>query len=309
MPNQRPSIHRPIFLVGTMRCGTTMVAEMLGQSRYIAHCPFELKDVWSQVAGIPMASPKTRDSTCPECTADDIRTGQREALTETFRRRMASCSGKAEGAAFLNKNPHLCNKLPLVKALFPDARFIWIKRGLPQVVASVERLFADVCRRQQTWHWWPFPSETTRSRCWNAFFSSDTRPAVSPERIFPGGNIRFIAEYWLESNRAVFDFFNRLPPESHIEVAEEAVLADPVKELAVVAAKLEIPIIEREQMGNGFDLSRNDQWHGLLDKPQLEVLGDFVSDHAAVIDGIFSGGGRASRYLDSLRGASSRQYT
>ena len=135
----------------------------------------------------------------------------------------------------------------------------------------------------------------------------DSRPAVSPERIFPGGNIRFIAEYWLESNRAVFDFFNRLPPESHIEVTEEAVLADPVKELAVVAAKLEIPFIEREQIGNGVDLSRNDQWHGLLDKPQLEVLGDFVSDHAAEIDGIFSGGGQASRYLASLRGASSRQ--
>jgi len=307
MPNQRPPIQRPIFLVGAMRSGTTILAEMLGQSRYIAHCPFELKDVWSQVAGIPMASPKTLDSTCPDFSADAIRTGQREALTEIFRRRMASCSGKAERAVFLNKNPHLCNKLPLVKALFPDARFIWISRGLPQVVASLEQLFADVCRRQRTWHWWPFPSEMTRSRCWNAFFSLDSRPAVSPERIFPGGNIRFIAEYWLESNRAVFDFFNHLPPESHMEVAEEAVLADPVKELAALAAKLEIPTIEREQMGNGFDLSRNDKWYGLLDKSQLEVLGDFVSDHAAEIDGIFSGGGPASRYLGSLRGASIRQ--
>ena len=289
-----------------MRSGTTLLAEMLGESPYIAHCPFELKDVWSQVAGVPMASPKTRDSTCPECSADGIRTGQREALTEAFRRRILACTGKAEGAMFLNKNPHLCNKLPLVKALFPDARFIWILRDLPQVVASVARLFADVCRRQQTWHWWPIASETTRSRCWNAFFSLDSRPAVSPERIFPGGDIRFIAEYWLESNRAVSDFVNCLPPDRHIEVAQEAVLADPVKELSVLAGKLKIPFIEREQMGNGVDPSRNDQWHGLLDKPQLEVLGDFVSDHAAEIDEIFSGGGQASRYLDSLRGASSR---
>jgi len=290
-----------------MRSGTTMLAGMLGQSPYIAYCPFELKDVWSQVAGVPMASPKTRDSTCPECSADDIRTGQRGALTGTFLQRMVGCNAKAEGTAFLNKNPHLCNKLPLVKALFPDARFIWITRDLPQVVASVARLFADVCRRQQTWHWWPFPSETTRSRCWNAFYSADSRPAVSPERIFPGGDIRYIAEYWLESNRAVFDFFNRLPPESRIEVAEEAVLANPVKELAVLAAKLEIPFIEGEQIGNGVDLSRNDHWLGLLDKPQLEVLGDFVSARSAEIDGIFSGGGQASRYLASLRGASSRR--
>ena len=247
-----------------------------------------------------MASPKTRDSTCPEISSDGIRTGQREALTETFRRCIAACTGKVEGAAFLNKNPHLCNKLPLVKALFPDARFIWISRDLPQVVASVARLFADVWRRQQTWHWWPFPSETTRSRCWNAVFSLDSRPAVSPERIFPGGKIRYIAEYWLESNSAVFDFFNRLPPESHVshvKVAEEAVLADPVKELADLAAKLEIPCIERDQVRDRVDLSRNEQWHGLLDKPQLEILGDFIHSHAEEIDSIFSGHGHASRYL------------
>ena len=284
-----------------------MLAEMLGQSPYIAHCPFELKDVWSQVAGVPMASPKTRDSICPECSADDMRTGQREALTETFRRQLAGCNGKAEGAAFLNKNPHLCNKLPLVKALFPDARFIWISRDLPQVVASVERLFADVCRRQQTWHWWPFPSETTRSRCWNAFFSLDSRPAVSPERIFPGGNIRFIAEYWLESNRAVFDFFNRLPPESHMEVTEEAVLADPVNEMAILAAKLDFPFNERDQVRDRVDPSRNDQWRCLLDDIQLEVLSDFIRSHAVGIDGIFSGHGHASRYLATLGDASSRQ--
>lgn len=290
-----------------MRSGTTMLAEMLGQSPYIAHCPFELKDIWSQVAGVSMASPKTRDSTCPECSADDIRTGQREALTEAFRRRMAACNGKTEGAMFLNKNPHLCNKLPLVKALFPDARFIWISRDLPQVVASVERLFADVCRRQLTWHWWPFASETVRSRCWNAFYSADAHPEISPQRIFPGGDMRFIAEYWLESNRAVFDFVNRLPPECHIEVAEEAVLADPVKELAVLAAKLEIPLNEREQMRDRVDISRNDQWRGLLDDLQIEVLSDFIHAHAAEIDRIFSSGGYASRYLASLRGASRQQ--
>ena len=254
-----------------------------------------------------MASPKTRDSTCPECSADDIQIGQRGALTEIFLQRMAGCNGKAEGAAFLNKNPHLCNKLPLVKALFPDAMFIWISRDLPQVVASLKRLFADVYRRQQTWHWWPIASETTRSRCWHAFYSADSRPAVSSERIFPGGDIRYIAEYWLESNRAVLDFFNRLSPESRLEVAEEAVLADPVKELAVVAAKLEIPFIEREQIGNGVDLSRNDQWQGLLDEIQLGVLSDFIHSHAAEIDGLFSSKGHASRYLSMLSGHSRRQ--
>ena len=124
---------------------------------------------------------------------------------------------------------------------------------------------------------------------------------------FPGGNIRYIAEYWLESNSAVFDFFNRLPPESRIKVAGEAVLADPVKELADLAAKLEIPCIERDQVRHRVDLSRNEQWHGLLDKPQLEVLDDFIHSHAEEIDSIFSGHGHASRYLGTFRSAWSRR--
>ena len=61
-------IQHPIFLVGTMRSGTTLLGDMLGQSPHIALCPFELKDIWSAVSGIPMASPKTRDLVCPECS-------------------------------------------------------------------------------------------------------------------------------------------------------------------------------------------------------------------------------------------------
>jgi hypothetical protein len=43
-------------------------------------------------------------------------------------------------AFFFNKNPHLGNNLPFVYELFPDARFIWIYRGLPSVAASLKRI-------------------------------------------------------------------------------------------------------------------------------------------------------------------------
>jgi hypothetical protein len=306
MAIQKPMIVKPIFIVGAMRSGTTLLAEMLSRSVHIAHCPFELKDVWSQVGGVPMASPKTRDFQCPECSANDLWAGQREALTERFLQRIAACDGKVAGATFLNKNPHLSNKLPLVEALFPDARFVWIFRDLPQVVTSVRRLFTDVCQRRETWHWWPYPSETTRNRCWNAFYSVDSRPDISPDRIFPGGDVRFIAEYWLECNRAISGFVKRLPPACQMELDEEAMLIDPGKELAVLAAKLEIPSIDCDLVRDTVDLSRNDQWRDLLDENELEVLTDYVRAQAEEIDEILPEGRHASRQLAMLRSVANR---
>jgi hypothetical protein len=295
------AISKPIFVVGTIRSGTTLLAEMLDRSPHIAYCPFELKDLWSQVGGISMASAKTRDVICLEYSAKDTRTGQRENLLASFLQRRTTCVGKAPGATFLNKNPHLSNKLLLVHALFPDARFIWIHRELPQVVASIKRLFEDVCRRQGTWHWWPYRSKMTRSRCWNAFHSPKDRPDVSHERIFPGGDIQFIAEYWFETNRAIAEFFAATPAACGLKIAEEALVANPAKEIGWMATKLEIPfsIVGLESL---IDHSRNEQWRDLLDDRQLEILNGFVRTHAEDIDEIFPGGGHVSRCLAMLNG-------
>jgi hypothetical protein len=299
---EKAAITRPIFIVGTIRSGTTLLAEMLDRSPHIAYCPFELKDLWSQVGGIPMASAKTRDLNCPEYSAKDTRNDQRENLLASFFQRMTTCAGKAPGAIFLNKNPHLSNKLPLVHALFPDARFIWIHRDLPQVVASIKRLFEDVCQRQGTWHWWPYPSKTTKSRCWNAFHSLDDRPDVSSERIFPGGDIEFIAEYWFETNRAIADFFAATPAAWRLKIAEEALVANPDKEIGRIAAKLETAFPIEVDLKNHIDRSRNEQWRDLLDDRQLESLEGFVRTYAKDIDEIFPGGGHVLLYLAMVRG-------
>lgn len=180
-------IRKPVFLVGAMRSGTTLLAELLGQSSHVCHCSFELKDLWSKVGGVSMASAKTRDETCFELRAEDARPDIASQLTRAFFQRMEQCGPKSPQALFLNKNPHLCNKLHFVLGLFPDARFIWIHRHMPQVVASLKRLFIDVQHRQGTWHWWPQADPRVRNRCWNAFHVEGVRPPVDDVRVFPGG--------------------------------------------------------------------------------------------------------------------------
>jgi hypothetical protein len=165
----------------------------------------------------------------------------------------------------------------------------------------VKRLFEDVCQRQQTWHWWPYPSPTTRSRCWNAFHFPDFPGNIPAERIFPGGDVLFIAEYWLEANRAIWHFFQTISPPARIEVAEESLVTIPGQNLASIAAKLEIPLKDIDSIGDSCDLSRNQQWRDLLDDNDRDCLRGFVRMHAQEIDMIFPNGQYASRYLAILR--------
>ena len=304
--NKRPStkeprLARPIFLVGTMRSGTTLLADLLGSSPHVAHCPFELKDVWSKVGGVPMASPKTKDRECPECDATKFSAGMKERLTEAFTARMKALPHKEENAVFLNKNPHLCNKLELVRALFPDARFIWTHRHLPQVVASIKRLFADVYKRHGTRHWWPMPTDNIRTRCWNVLDDDAGAVDVPQDRIFPGGNVRYLAEYWLESNRAVAEFFSGVARGGYINIAEESLISDTDNQLARLQGLLQLPFYQSENPP--LDVSRNDHWRELLKAEELRELQCFVESIGGQLDALFPDEDRRQYYLRQFEGA------
>ncbi len=113
-------LKKPIFLVGAMRSGTTLFADLLGEANEIVNCPFELKDIWSAVGGVQMASPKTRDALCHELGAKDAWPGQREKLTTAFLERMSinGCD-KSANAVFLNKNPHLLQQAATCRCIVP----------------------------------------------------------------------------------------------------------------------------------------------------------------------------------------------
>ncbi len=300
-PVKKFQLSRPIFLIGAMRSGTTLLANFLGNSPHIAYCPFELKDIWSRHGGIPMASPKTRDTECPECDGTEMTSEMKGRLKKAFLARMGSLQGKIPTAVFLNKNPHLCNKLFLVKALFPDARYIWVRRHLPQVVASMKRLFADVQARQLTWHGWPRPSAKVGNRCWNAYYSADAFSDMPRERIFPGGNIRYLAEYWLESNRAVADFFSASSSSDRIVVSYENFLASPTSELVRVRKSLGIPLQADTDNWVRLDKHRNDEWRSLLSREDRDELFRFVETMGAEINMIFGKEDLASIFLQMLK--------
>ncbi len=233
-----------------------------------------------------MASPKTRDLCCNELHASHADVVNRAALIAAFEQRVTLCKGKLPSARFLNKNPHLCNKLPLVNSLFPSAHYIWVHRGLLQVVASIKRLFEEVHQRRNIWHWWPLEHETVKNRCWSAFFEQESNTAIDSERIFPGGNIKFIAEYWIESNRAIHDFY-RQNKQAITVVSEEQLLAAPEEELNRICHELGIFADFPRDVLSSLNSSFNNAWKSLLSHKEMTDLKQLIYERRDEIDSLF----------------------
>ena len=278
-----PAIERPVVVVGSMRSGTTLLAEMLGRHREVTYCPFELRAVWS-AAGVPMASPKTRDAVCPSLFAKDVKPEQISYLVRTFNEIYMSnreASRKDSGARFLTKNPHLCNKLSFVEEVFPKAQYIWIYRNMLDVVASLKRLLLAEHKRHKVWHFWA-EKQSTEMRCWDCFFGDNPPQQANPLRTFPGGDIRFLAEYWLETNLAVGRFLKKVPAGRKFLIAEESLIHNPKEVLTRCIKFLGISVDPSILNGLVIDGSRNGAWRQLLTGEELTSLRTFVDSWKSI---------------------------
>jgi SAM-dependent methyltransferase len=272
------AIERPVFVLGSMRSGTTLLAEMLGRHRAITYCPFELRAIWS-AAGVPMASPKTRDAICPALSARDVKPEQISYLARAFSEIYVDrreTSGKDSDARFLTKNPHLCNKLPFVEQIFPRAQYIWIYRNMLDVVASLKRLLLAEHKRHKVWHVWA-ERHSAEMRCWNCLFGENLPQSASPVRTFPGGDIRFLAEYWLETNLAVSRFLKKVSAKKRLMVAEEDLISNPAEVLTRCANFLGISADHSILDGFLIQNNRNAAWRQLLTGEELASLISLVN--------------------------------
>lgn len=285
--NSYKNLNKPIFIVGTMRSGTTLLADLLGMHQDIVYCPFELKHIWSKVGGVSMASPKTRDKNCPNLDSHDAHVGQANRLTEAFYTEFERNLGnKSVSARFLNKNPHLCNKLSFVNALFPDARFIWIYRDLPRVVASLRKLFIYSYETHKTWHYWPDKKNDKTVRCWDCYYGDELPENVDKSRCFPGGDKKYLAEYWYETNKAVADFSKTIPASRFLAIREEELIANPQITLAKCYAFLEV-LLQIPNRIDKIDSNRNEVWVNLFNKEEIQSLLDFILEYSKKLDFIF----------------------
>lgn len=259
-------IREPVFLTGTVRSGSTLLARCLGTHPGLYYAGFELSREWSDLGGVSIACPDTEDSHCPERSGRSLDT---EAVSRLERGLAAIVAAKGRvGARLLNKNPHLWNKLKLVVEAFPDAGLVITSRDIRSTVASILKLWQWLHETRGIRHYLPPDS----SACW------DCIPPRSPEgidsrRLFPGGDVQVLAEYWLrcyERIEADVHLFSRREVVKHRDfiIAPDSTLNTLWNGLGLSPVPVELPV--------KIDRSRNSRWGEVLSADDAARLDEFI---------------------------------
>lgn len=155
-------INMPLFVIGNMRSGTTLLVNKLSQHPQLLKIGSELNEIWTEIGGAPCHDHCTfRDEKNTDYSyafqmsnyflqfVEDSKSIKRHAMRGLNRFQ------QQEGRVFydwpnvipVNKSPHLMNKVGYVHGLFPDSRFIFIIRDIYAQASSMKAHFDDYYRR------------------------------------------------------------------------------------------------------------------------------------------------------------------
>jgi hypothetical protein len=262
-----PPIKKPIFLIGTVRSGTSILAQILAEHPTIHYLGFELSKEWTTSADINIACPDTNHSICPPLGKSDASIERINSVRAEFAK-LHYIGSSHRDSRFLNKNPHLWNKLPFVSSIFPDATLVVISRDIRSTVASTKLLWESIYQKYNRIHYLPPDPDS----CWHSMLQKYSMNH-DPSRTFPGGDISVIAEYWLRTYQiidSVIHNFRYLAFCKHSEF-----VSDPVPVLNRICHLLDIEPFDFSSLSK-IDRTRNSRWQELLTFSEKLTIDRFI---------------------------------
>ncbi len=259
----RPECIAPVFVVGCSRAGTTLVYKTLSLARELGSLNRETHDFWDALH--PLAD-RGWSSHC--LGADDASKRDREFVARHF----YSQTGRRR---FVDKNNQNGLAVPYLHALFPDARFVFIKRNPGDNILSLMRGW----ERPEEYGTWSgdLPAEVRvdggRLTRWCFFLPPGWRAHL-------GDTLADICAWqYAQINQAMLAARRSLPGTHWHEVSYEGVLADPVGEFRRMFAHCGLtfsPAVERHcgevlsRPYNAFSPVGTDKWRASSRAAEIE---------------------------------------
>jgi len=270
----RPAAQRPIVVVGCSRAGTTLVYKTLSESREIGTLQRETHDYWTDLH--PLADKHWETHALD---ASDASPADRDTVSRYF----YSWTGQHRWVDKNNQNG-LC--VPYLRALFPDAVFVFIKRSPGDNLNSLIE-------------GWRKPDEF-------ATWSNDLPTKVAVENGTLTQWCFFLADGWREYvnapvedvaafqyaaiNQAILDAKASVPAGQWVDVFYEDFLRDPVAAFRHVFEGCGLTFDARLQAHcaevldipyNAFSEIRLDKWKDGRNRDKIERVLPKVADVAA----------------------------
>lgn len=216
-------LDRPVFIIGAPRSGTSLLYAILRRSSVLKHWPGESHEIWEADY-----HPALRGWESNQLGAEDVMPDAAKRIARAF----FLVTGKRH--RLLDKTPRNALRVPFVNALFPDARFIYLKRDGRENINSLINAWRTP--RYRTYEL-PEPHQI---------------PGVDPKWwkfvLYPGwredtaGPLELVtAKQWIHSNDHAMAAFADLPADRWIELRYEDLIAAPVEEVGRMMAFLDLP--------------------------------------------------------------------
>ena len=216
--------HRPIFILGSPRSGTTMLFQLLDRSHAVASLGYGSQFIWE------MFRPRRMELGLSHAAAPGDITGRERKVVNWAIERVAG------DMPYLDKFPRMVLRAEYLAALYPDARFVSIVRDGRAVVSSLvtgwntdgkfgQGTVLPVPLRVDGYHGsvWRFVLPPG----WEAYTSSRTLAEVC-------------AFQWAASNTALLDATERIGRDRFFQVRYEDLVRSPVETTAAMLAHLDL---------------------------------------------------------------------
>jgi len=221
-------VRRPIFIVGAPRSGTHMLFLILRESSKLDHWrPTEAHEVWEHDYHPAFRGWDSNVLSASDLTPEAAARIQRRFFLVTGPRRL-----------LLDKTPRNSLRVPFVDAVFPDARYVFLKRdGLENVNSLINAWRSPRYRTYEL----PVPHSIpgTDRRWWKFVLYPGWREDLA-------GPLEVVcARQWLTCIEHLLDAAQMIGPARWIEVSHEDLVDDPTGTVGRLLERLELPYEER----------------------------------------------------------------
>ncbi|WP_052631034.1 sulfotransferase [Pseudoxanthomonas suwonensis] len=210
-----PLFERPLFIVSPPRSGSTLLFETLATAPGL-YSPGD--ESHALIEGILGLAPSARGYDSNRLLAEDATAAVATALRERLFRQLRDREGRAAAGApvrVLEKTPKNSLRIPFLRAIFPEARFVFLYRDPRQVLGSmIDGWRSGDFAMYPRLPGWEGPT-------WSFLLTPGWREGSGR----PLEEV--VARQWASATRVLLDDLRGLPSGSWTTIRHEAFVADP----------------------------------------------------------------------------------
>jgi hypothetical protein len=233
-----PRFDRPVFIVAAPRSGSTWLYEMLSRSPALWTLGDEGHGHVEQIAALDprrtgFVSNRLTEADAGDDTADKLRANYLHTLRGADGRLLRDLPVKPDAVRFLEKTPKNAVRIPFLKQVFPEARFVFLYREpAPNISAIMEAWRSGrFVTYPELPDWQGLPWSMLLIPGWRELIGADLA--------------RIAARQWCDTNRLVTDDLAQLSRSDWHATTYEELQRDPETALSKICDFAEIPFDAR----------------------------------------------------------------